>query len=551
MENNKRNINWYDILSKIIFLIIIILILMWFFPRGTNNSNNNVNDKLDTINSKLTVLVDKVFRDNLNEMKAAAKAYFTKDRMPSEEGDSVKLTLQEMYDQNMLLPLMDKNNKACSAEKSYVKVTKVGNEWKMKVSLTCSGETKSIVETIGCYDFCKDGNCKNTIATNLQYQFVREVESTKYTCSAGYHLKGRYCYSEVFSDRKAAEEIWEKESTKSTDASKVEGGEKKTCIDAIETEGQISYTCPAGYTLNGTTCEKTETTTAAQGSDYSCPNGTTKNNNYCYSTSTVAATVNYSTSCPSGYTKSGSSCYKKVKSGYTSWKYKKSYSQRTYSREYKNSTSWLDYIGSYKAYPCNNGKYSRSCPRKVTYYRYRYYTRSATYSKKYASMTKKVSSITCPSGYSRNNNTCTKSVVTPATESTNLSCPDGYKIEGSTCSKVVSTPATEVKGDTTYSCDTGWALEGKSCCQTEKTDDKYYCEDTSAILEGNKCLTTVPAHIVGYKCPDGYTKKDNSCYKTVTKKVRATNKTVVRYQYKWSSFKSLYGWTRTGKTRSV
>lgn len=610
MEDNKRrNINWYDILSKVIFLIIIILILMWFFPRG-NNSNDEINNKLDTINSKLTVLVDKVFRDNLNEMKAAAKAYFTKDRMPTEDGDSVKLTLQDMYDQNMLLPLIDKDGKACSPTKSYVKVTKDGDEWKLKVSLTCSGETKYIVETIGCYDFCEDGSCEGEIATKLQYQFVREVESTKYSCPSGYTLKGKYCYSTTFGSRIAADEVWEDATTKTIDATKVEGGEIKSCVDAHETQDDPTYSCPDGYTLDGTTCTNIESTPATQGYEYTCPAGYEKNDNYCYKTTTISATPKYSYSCTSGtlsgtncvskttksatsyvsgykcpsgykkYTSSGSKCYKKTKNGYSSWKYVKSYATKTYSREYKGSTSWLDYLGSYKAYPCNNGKYSRKCPRKVTYYKYRYYTRGTKYKTTYKSGSKvygkkctgsgwsrsgntctktnstnalkTISSYSCPSGYTKSGTICIASSVVPATKvEGELSCPDGYALEGENCYKTTDVPATEIPGQIHYSCDTDWTLEGTQCCETIKTDDEYYCTNPDAVLEGDKCIITVPAYISGYKCPTGYTKKGKNCYKKVTDKTRATSKTVVSYQYKWSYFKSLYGWTRTGKTRSV
>lgn len=598
MEDKKFKVNWYDVLSKIVFLIIIILILMWFFPRGTNNNNDGINGKLDSIQSNLSVLLDKVFRDNLNEMKAAAKAYFTKDRMPTEDGESISLTLQEMYDKNMLLPLMDKDGKACSAEKSYVKVTKDGDKYKLKISLTCGNETKSITETIGCYDFCEDDSCgeKGSIATKLQYQFVREVESTKYSCPSGYSLKGRYCYSSKFGDRIAAEEIWEDEKTITKDADKVEGGEVKVCEDATKTQDDPTYTCPEGYTLDGTKCTKTETVPATRGYKYTCPSGYTKNNNYCYKKTTKSATANYKYGCKSGYTLKGTKCKKtttktksatryvksskKVFTGYGSWRYIRTYtceSSRCSSNglyQYTGQTKKMDYIGSYYGYSCDR---PITCPNKIRYKQYKYYTRSANYKtvKTYAykctgsgwtrknktcskkvtttkSATKTIKSYSCPSGYTKNNKTCTKSSVIPATKvDGELSCPDGYALKGETCYKTVETPATEHPGEIHYSCPDEFTLEGKKCCKTIKTDDKYYCSDPDAVLEGHKCIITIPAHIVGYKCPKGYIKDGKTCYTKVTKKKRAISRTVVSYQYKWSSFKSLYGWTRTGKTRSV
>ena len=207
MEENGRRfrVNWFDIVSKVIFLIIFVLILMWFFPNNNaNNNNGNDEDVLSKYN--FSVLFDRIFRENLNEMKYAAKSYFTLERMPG-VGEEKTLTLQEMYDLNLLLPLIDKNDKACDANKSIVKVTKEGEEYHMKITLSCGDETKTITEIIGCYDFCEDNKCKEEIATKLQYQFMREVEKTNYSCPSGYTLNGKYCYSTEFGKRIEATKI--------------------------------------------------------------------------------------------------------------------------------------------------------------------------------------------------------------------------------------------------------------------------------------------------------------------------------------------------------
>jgi hypothetical protein len=113
----------------------------------------------------MTAFNDSVFSNNVNSMKDAAKSYFTTERMPSETGKSTKMTLQEMLDQNLLLPFTDKDGNACDTKKSYVKVTKGETEYELKVSLTCDGETKYVIEKIGCYDFCPSGTCKETKVT--------------------------------------------------------------------------------------------------------------------------------------------------------------------------------------------------------------------------------------------------------------------------------------------------------------------------------------------------------------------------------------------------
>ncbi len=147
MKNNNNSTFIRDLLVKLLLIVIFVFLLMKLLPMPN-----------------LTGLYDGVFNNNINAMKDAAKSYYTVERMPSENGKSSKMTLQEMLDQNLLLPFTDKDGNACDTKQSYVKVTKGETEYELKVSLTCDGETKYIIEKIGCYDFCPKGSCseKNT-----------------------------------------------------------------------------------------------------------------------------------------------------------------------------------------------------------------------------------------------------------------------------------------------------------------------------------------------------------------------------------------------------
>jgi hypothetical protein len=142
MKENKGSNFIRDLLVKLLLIVIFVFLLMKLLP---------IPD--------LTVFKDSIFSNNINSMKDAAKSYYTTERMPSETGKSSKMTLQEMLDQNLLLPFTDKDGNACDTKKSYVKVTKGDTEYELKVSLTCNGETKYVIEKIGCYDFCPTGSC--------------------------------------------------------------------------------------------------------------------------------------------------------------------------------------------------------------------------------------------------------------------------------------------------------------------------------------------------------------------------------------------------------
>ena len=131
-----------DLLVKLLLLVIFVFLLMKLFPMPN-----------------LTTFYDKIFNENIQTMKDAAKDYYTTERMPEKDGKSSKMTLQDMIDQNLIIPFVDKNGESCDTEKSYVKVTKKGSEYELKVSLTCGKETNYIIDKIGCYNFCPTGTC--------------------------------------------------------------------------------------------------------------------------------------------------------------------------------------------------------------------------------------------------------------------------------------------------------------------------------------------------------------------------------------------------------
>ena len=97
---------------------------------------------------------NRIFNENVQEMKNAAIPYFTTDKLPQEIGDEVKLTLQEMLDLKLLLPFTDKNGETCDTKNSYVTLTKKKDYYEMKINLKCNGEEDYIIVKLGCYSYC-------------------------------------------------------------------------------------------------------------------------------------------------------------------------------------------------------------------------------------------------------------------------------------------------------------------------------------------------------------------------------------------------------------
>lgn len=142
-EKEKKGFPFKDFLLKLILIVIFVLLLMWLIP-WPNNS----------------VLTDRIFNDNIQEMKNASLLYFTKDRLPVNVGDKKTITLQEMLDLKLLLPFTDKNGKACDVEKSYVTIEKLEDEYLLKVNLKCGDEEDYILVHVGCYAYCTTDVCE-------------------------------------------------------------------------------------------------------------------------------------------------------------------------------------------------------------------------------------------------------------------------------------------------------------------------------------------------------------------------------------------------------
>ena len=153
-EERRYGINWVDLIIKIILLILFVLLICWLFPMP----------KLDTF-------YDKVFNENIQTMKTAARDYFTTERLPDSIGETKSMTLKQLIDNKLVLDFTDKDGKTCDTTNSYVQVTKtLDNEYALKVQLTCGDDSDYIIDTIGCNGTCllseiNNNNNNNTSQT--------------------------------------------------------------------------------------------------------------------------------------------------------------------------------------------------------------------------------------------------------------------------------------------------------------------------------------------------------------------------------------------------
>lgn len=149
MYNERReNFSIKDIVLQILFVVVFIFILMWLFPSKS------------FVKESLQPLYDRIFNENILMMKDAAKSYYTTPRLPQKVGDKVSMTLGEMLDKKIILPFTDSKGRACDNVGSYVEITKMDEEYIMKVNLKCTEQENYLLVYMGCYDYCTTTICE-------------------------------------------------------------------------------------------------------------------------------------------------------------------------------------------------------------------------------------------------------------------------------------------------------------------------------------------------------------------------------------------------------
>ena len=174
-EYEKRGYPIGSFLIKLVLVVIFVLLLVWLLPKfivpklnvGTNNNTSCKGSSTCEVKG-LDALTSQIFANNLEKMKDAAITYYTAERLPKTVGESDQMTLSDMIGKKLVTPLIDKNNKAVDVEKSYVKITKMNDEYLLKVNIKDSEKEDYILVHLGCYAYCDTYLCqKETTKTTV------------------------------------------------------------------------------------------------------------------------------------------------------------------------------------------------------------------------------------------------------------------------------------------------------------------------------------------------------------------------------------------------
>ena len=156
---NERNDGFSikNLIIQILFIVLFVFILIWLFPTKGDIDKNGGNAGKD-----FDVLTNRIFNENLQIMKEAAISYYTTSRLPKNVNDVEMMTLRKMLEEKLLIEFKDANNNSCDLDESYVEITKLEDEYILKVNLSCTDNDAYILVHLGCYDYCLTDVCENT-----------------------------------------------------------------------------------------------------------------------------------------------------------------------------------------------------------------------------------------------------------------------------------------------------------------------------------------------------------------------------------------------------
>ncbi len=481
----KRGMTIKDLLIRLILIVIFVFLLIWLFPMPDLKPLNN-----------------QIFADNIDRMKDVAKSYYTVERLPKELNESKRMTLKEMIDQHLILPLMDSNGKYCSEDDSYIEITKAQDEYVIKVYLSCTDKQDYIITHFGCYDICSDTckaletttqNCggnvcntqgggkvttKNNNGKIFEYKYVRNVctqDFAGYFCPSGYYLAGDVCIKNgsqtitVDADKHVSNIT----STDTKDAKAIVDSSTElvdaTCKNEIQTSTIDAN--KSSVLVNATLKIKNQTVTADKINSYDVKGAVIKRKTI---NSDYILTQKYDVITATKYA-----------TGYK-WAYASTITTTDSSLSYVGENEKILLVDTYELPTCD------TCVTTVKYYKYYKYTKQAT-----------GYSYSCDAfpGYTKyGEDKCRKPIGSPV-----KACPDGYNPNGSVCTRVEETMSCDKYGS-------GYVLNesAKTCTKTTTT---YRCpEGTSKTNDERYCTKPVKS----YECPPGTyeTADETKCSKT-------------------------------------
>lgn len=147
-ESKKEKFNWKGLIVKILIILAILILFLMIFPLGGKKKDNYSND----------------FKTNLTKLKDVGGSYFNKDNLPSEVGDSIKVSLKDLIN-NKKIDTLKVGKTTCNEDDSYIKIVKKSKGYELETTLICGNEKNTSYSYLGCIDNCEESTTTTTTTT--------------------------------------------------------------------------------------------------------------------------------------------------------------------------------------------------------------------------------------------------------------------------------------------------------------------------------------------------------------------------------------------------
>lgn len=459
----------------------------------------------------------KSFADNMEKMKEVSYTYFKAEKnRPSLVEDEVDMTLDDMVKGSLIKELKDKKGNVCSRDYSYVSMIKKSSEdYEMTVYLSCAGEAETATYNITYPSSNNDDDQKDSDDTKkdnktMYYELQRTVTTDEaYSCPSGYTLNGTYC--EKAAETISATPVYKVTPEKNTKASYKSSRAEYEYTDPIIITKENVLKCSSGYTLENGKCVKETSVKYKTNYTYSCPNGGTPSNGRCLFTTNTdyKDTKAY---CSKGRLINGDECYVTKDYSFKCLTGKKDSTKHSCYTTYAAKTELSDWLFDSKVKYSKSTNVDRLETEKIRY-EFDYYDENSKKNvyKKYIRKNVKV----CDDDDILSGSTC-KHYDGSYIEKY---CTGDYELtsDKKECYTIKDASYRDIKGS--YTCPTGYRKKGTgdnaSCYKYEnatKTGNQTaYCSYGYELTKDNRCLKTESAILIDeentYSCPEGYLKK--------------------------------------------
>lgn len=137
---SERKINWLSLFIRVVIIFIILIIMVWLLTKIFNRNK-----------------LSEAFISRFNNVKEVSIEYFKKIDLPLDKGKDIKVSLEELLEEELNFKDKEELKNNCDVKKSYSRITKKKSEYEVETKLKCGEEEKTEKERFEL-KYCKNCN---------------------------------------------------------------------------------------------------------------------------------------------------------------------------------------------------------------------------------------------------------------------------------------------------------------------------------------------------------------------------------------------------------